>query len=283
MSLLAETASQPSAFRRVVTTGPGAVSGLIVLLWFGVFLVQHVWTPHDPYEMNFAARLQAPGVEYLLGTDKYGRDILSRIMVGSQSVIQLSMTGTLLAVACGLLIGLASTMLGGRYDEAIMRFMDILMSFPSLLLALLVVGVLGPSYLNVVLVIGVVFAPRVARVVRSIAREIMGREFIDLARARGDRWYGIMFVEVAPNLLGPLAVETGVRFAYALFLTASLGFLGLGVQPPGADWGLMVNEGRDVIDFAPWIVLFPALSIASIVIAVNVLSDLFRRVWVGEL
>ncbi|KAB2869789.1 MAG: ABC transporter permease, partial [Bauldia sp.] len=253
MSLLADTASQPSAFRRVVTTGPGAVSGLIVLFWFCIFLVQYVWTPHDPYEMNFAARLQAPGAEYLLGTDKYGRDMLSRIMVGSQSVIQLSMTGTMLAVACGLLIGLASTMLGGRYDEAIMRFMDILMSFPSLLLALLVVGVLGPSYLNVVLVIGVVFAPRVARVVRSIAREIMGREFIDLARARGDRWYGIMFVEVAPNLLGPLAVETGVRFAYALFLTASLGFLGLGVQPPEADWGLMVNEGRDVIDFAPWI------------------------------
>lgn len=268
---------------RIVSTPAGIAALTVMAFWLVIFLLQFVWTPHDPFKMHFHDRLAAPNATYLFGTDKFGRDIFSRVMIGSKDVLLLASSGTALAVLAGLLIGLTAGFFGSLYDEAVMRLMDIIMAFPSILLALLVVGVLGPGYINVVLVIGLVFMPRVARLVRSTVHEVSHKEFVQLAEVRGDGRVPIMAVEILPNLLGPIGVEAGVRFAYAIFLSASLGFLGLGVQPPSADWGLMVNESRELIDVAPWMVFFPAVAIASLVVSVNVLSDLLRRIWLGEL
>lgn len=261
----------------------GGKAGLILVgFWIVVCLISLVWTPYDPFTFHFANKLEAPSMEFLLGTDKYGRDTLSRIMVGSRGVVLIATGGTLFAVAIGLLIGITAGFFGKLYDEVVMRLMDIIMAFPSLLLALLVVAVLGPGEFNVALVIGVVFAPRIARVARSVVLEIRSMEYIRAARLRGDAIWNIMVCEMLPNMLGPLGVEAGVRFAHALFLSASLGFLGLGVQPPAPDWGLMVNEGRDFIEIAPWVSLFPAIAIATLVVGVNLLSEAYRRIWAGE-
>ncbi|MBP6019172.1 MAG: ABC transporter permease [Burkholderiaceae bacterium] len=276
-------ASPPASMLARLARAKGGKWGLaLVAFWLIVFIVSLVWTPYDPFEFHFGDKLQPPSADFLLGTDKYGRDTLSRIMTGSREVILISTGGTLLAIALGLFIGITSGFFGHLYDEVIMRSMDIIMAFPSLLLALLVVGVLGPGELNVVLVIGVVFAPRIARVARSVVMELRVKEYVQAAQVRGDSVWNIMLVEMLPNMLGPLGVEAGVRFAHALFLSASLGFLGLGVQPPTPDWGLMVNEGRDFIEMSPWVSLFPAIAIATLVVGVNILSEAYRRVWAGE-
>lgn len=276
-------ASKSSSMLVRLARAKGGTSGLVLVgFWLIVFIVSLVWTPYDPLQFHFGDKLQPPSMDFLLGTDKYGRDTLSRIMVGSREVILVSTGGTLLAVVLGLFIGITSGFFGRLYDEVVMRTMDIIMAFPSLLLALLVVGVLGPGELNVVLVIGVVFAPRIARVTRSVVMEIRVKEYIQAAQVRGDSVWNIMLVEMVPNMLGPLGVEAGVRFAHALFLSASLGFLGLGVQPPTPDWGLMVNEGRDIIAMSPWVSLFPAIAIATLVVGVNILGEAYRRVWAGE-
>ena len=262
---------------------PSGAAGLAILgFWLVVVAVSQVWTPHPPTQFHMTHRLEAPSPQFPFGTDKFGRDVLARVMAGSGGVIGMALAGTLLAVLLGAAVGLASGYFGGAPDELAMRLMDILMSFPALLLALLVLGMMGPGLLNVVLVIGVVFAPRVARGARDADIETMPEEIVEAARARGERAFHIMVVEILPNTLGPLGVEFSVRFAYAIFLSASLGFLGLGVQPPSPDWGLMVSEGRDFITMAPWIVFFPALAIASLVVGVNLLADAVRALAAGE-
>lgn len=261
----------------------GGTAGLVLIgFWLAVFLLSLAWTPHDPFAFNLTQKLVAPSADFWLGTDRYGRDVLSRIMAGCREVMLISAGGTALALVLGLIVGVTAGFYGRLYDEGMMRLMDILMAFPSLLLALLVVGVLGPGYFNVILVVGAVFAPRIARVARGAVLEIRQKEFVEAALARGDSAGNVMLVEILPNIVGPLGVEVGVRFAYAIFLSASLGFLGLGVQPPSPDWGLMVNEGRELVDVAPWISLAPACAIATLVVGVNLLSEACRRIWAGE-
>jgi peptide/nickel transport system permease protein len=259
------------------------LAGLAILAaWLLVALVGYFWTPYDPLAFDVASRFQAPGPDHWLGTDKFGRDVLSRIMSGAAYVLLLALSGALIALTLGTAIGLSAGYRGGLADEILMRAMDVLMSFPSLLLAILVLGTLGAGFLNVALVVGIVFCPRVARVVRGTVMEVKPCEFVDAARLRGETDIAIMLREILPNILGPLGVEFSVRFAYAIFLSASLGFLGLGVQPPTPDWGLMINENRGFIVVAPWTVVFPGLAISSLVIGVNLLADAFRQLASGE-
>jgi len=269
--------------RRLARSRSGLVGLLILGLWISIMLVTIFWTPHSTSDFHFASRLQPPSLKFPFGTDKFGRDVLSRVLAGCKEVILLALTGTLLAVSLGTLIGLTTGYFGKWYDEIVMRFMDIFMSFPGLLMALLVLAVLGPGWVNVIIVIGVVFSPRVARVARGAVLDIKNKEFLEAAKSRGENSFYIMGIEILPNILGPLGVEFSVRFAYSIFLSASLGFLGMGVQPPTPDWGLMVNEGRDFIKVAPWIAAFPALAIASLVISVNLLSDAIRQLAAGEI
>jgi len=269
--------------RRIARSRSGLVGLLILGFWISIMVTTIFWTPHSTSDFHFASRLQPPSFEFPFGTDKFGRDVLSRVLAGCKEVILLALTGTLFAVSLGMLIGMTTGYFGKWYDEIVMRFMDIFMSFPSLLMALLVLAVLGPGWVNVIIVIGVVFSPRVARVARSAVLDIRNKEFVEAAKSRGENSFYIMGIEILPNILGPLGVEFSVRFAYSIFLSASLGFLGMGVQPPTPDWGLMVNEGRDFIKVAPWIAAFPALAIASLVISVNLLSDAIRQLAAGEI
>jgi peptide/nickel transport system permease protein len=272
-----------SLIKRISRSKTALCGMFIVGSWLLVMLLSVFWTPYNTAAFDLIERLQPPSWHHPFGTDKFGRDILSRVMAGSQQVVAIALSSAILALITGTVIGLAAGYFGGMLDEFSMRAMDILMSFPGLLLAILVMGMLGPGNLNTIMVIAIVFSPRVARVCRGAVLEVVTKEFVDAARARGASSFHMLFIEVMPNILGPLGVEFTVRFAYAIFLSASLGFLGLGVQPPTPDWGLMINEGRELITLAPWVVFFPGVAIASLVIGVNLLSDTVHQMAAGEI
>ena len=209
-------------------------------------------------------------------------------MSGAGSIIAISLVGTVLGIALGTSIGLSSAFIGGTVDDIVMRVMDGFMSFPSLLLALLVLTIvpepkewlppgLAWNGLNVALTIGICFMPYVARVIRSATLPLKTAEFVQNARLRGEGALYIVFVEILPNVVPVLIVEVSVRISYAMLLASSLGFLGLGVQPPSPDWGLMISEGRRFVVNAPWIALAPAGAISSLVVGVNLLSDGMRQ------
>lgn len=257
---------------------PATLIGFCIV---GFFLLMTVIGPLvSPYgyaQQELQNRLQPPSAQHWFGTDQYGRDIFSRILVGSRDVFIIAGSGTLLAVLTGLTLGLLAGYFGAFLDEVVMRLMDVLLSIPPLLLAMIILGTVGPSRMNVVLVVGFLYIPMVARVVRSVVLDIKTREFIEAARLRGEKNAYILFREMLPNVLPPLAVEASMRFSYAIFLVASLGFLGLGVQPPSPDWGMMVGEARTWYDLAPWVLLFPAGTIAFLVVGVGFMSDGLRR------
>lgn len=250
-----------------------AIVGIFILMaFFGPMIAPYKYSDQD-----LLNKLQPASSEHWFGTDQFGRDIFSRILTGSRDVFTIAGSGTLLAVLMGLTLGMLSGYLGGAADEMIMRFMDVLLSIPPLLLAMIILGTVGPSRLNIVLVVGFLYIPMVSRVVRSVVLDIKTREFIEAAKMRGENNGYILFREILPNVLPPLAVEASMRFSYSIFLVASLGFLGLGVQPPSPDWGMMVSEARTWFNLAPWVLLYPAGTIAFLVVGVAFMSDGLRR------
>lgn len=257
---------------------PAALVGTIVFCFF-LFLAAFgpLVAPYDYQAQDSKARLESPSPQHPFGTDQFGRDILSRIVVGTRNIFLIGGFGTLVAVLIGTAIGLASGYVGGITDEVVMRLLDVLLSFPALLLALVLLSTVGPSNLNIVLVVAVLYIPMVARVVRSMVLDLKTKEFVEAARVRGERRGYVLFREILPNSLPPLLVEASMRFSYSIFLVASLGFLGLGVQPPSPDWGLQINEARNFFALAPWTLLFPACTIALLVIATNLMSDGLRQ------
>jgi peptide/nickel transport system permease protein len=257
---------------------PATLIGFILVGMFILMAIIGPWiTPYGFSDQDLTNRLQPASAEHWFGTDQFGRDIFSRVLAGSRDVFTIAGSGTLLAVLMGLTLGMVSGYLGGAADEIIMRFMDVLLSIPPLLLAMIILGTVGPSRLNIVLVVGFLYIPMVARVVRSVVLDIKTREFIEAAKMRGENRGYILFREILPNVLPPLAVEASMRFSYSIFLVASLGFLGLGVQPPSPDWGMMVSEARTWYNQAPWILLYPAGTIALLVVGVAFTSDGLRR------
>lgn len=257
--------------RRLSST---ALIGLfVVLLYLALAFFGEKIAPYPYTEQHFSDTLQPPSVQYPFGTDQFGRDIFSRVIVGSRSIMVLSITATALGLLLGTIIGLVAGYAGGLWDEAIMRATDVLLSFPALLLALLIISTLGSAMIYLILTITVVFTPGIARVVRSEVLNLKGKEFIEAARATGASVQRIALRHLLPNLTGVLVVEGSIYFSYAILVGSGLGFLGLGVQPPSPDWGLQVNEGRNFILTAWWITVFPALAISSLVLGVNLLAD----------
>jgi peptide/nickel transport system permease protein len=265
-------------FWRRLRRYPATAIGFTIVGFFLLMALIGAWVaPYGYSDQRLSERLQPPSAPHIFGTDQFGRDIFSRILIGSRDVFVVAGSGTLLAVLLGLTLGLLAGYFGGFLDDLAMRLVDVLLAVPPLLLAMIILGTLGPSRLNVVLVVGFLYIPMVARVVRSVVLDLKTRQFVEAAKLRGEGSAYIMFREILPNVLPPLAVEASMRFSYAIFLVASLGFLGLGVQPPSPDWGLMVGEARTYFQQAGWVLLFPAGAIALLVVGVGFLSDGLRR------
>jgi peptide/nickel transport system permease protein len=253
---------------------PTALIGLVIVVTYLLLALLGEWVaPYAYTEQHLSDALQPPSVRYWFGTDQFGRDILSRVIVGSRSMITLALGATALALVLGAGTGVVAAYFGGWVDELLMRVADVMLAFPALLLALLILSTLGSAMIYLILCIGIVFAPAIARVIRSVVLELRTREFVEAARMIGSSHRRIMQREILPNLLSTLLVEAAIFFGYAILVGAGLGFLGMGVQPPSPDWGLQVNDGRNFLLTAPWVVLFPAIAISSLVIGVNLLAD----------
>jgi peptide/nickel transport system permease protein len=269
-------------FRGLFSRPASALGTTIFLVFLIVAAIGPLVAPYGYNEQISSAARQPPSIEHWFGTDNLGRDVYSRVVVGARDILVLAGLGTLLAVVSGTTIGLLSGFLGGWLDETVMRFFDSLLAIPALLFSLLLLGTFGPSRNSVLIVILIVYTPIVARVVRSVVLTVKTRGYVEAARLRGERLPAILMLEIFPSVVPALAVESALRFSYAIFLVASLGFLGVGVQPPNPDWGLMVKEGRTNVNQLPWALFFPAAAIAIVVIAVNLMADGLKRVWMAE-
>jgi peptide/nickel transport system permease protein len=263
--------------KRLFTSSASAFGSIIFLIFVLMALVGPAVVPYQANQQIYEDVSQAPSSDHIFGTDHLGRDVFSRVVLGARDIFTLAGLGTLVAVLIGTFLGLISGYFGGWFDEVLMRFFDSLLSIPALLFALLMLGTIGPSRLGVLMVLMIVYPPIVARVVRSVVLSEKNKSYIGAARTQGESTLFILIRLILPAVYPALAVEASLRFSYAIFLTASLGFLGVGVQPPNPDWGLMVNEARRTYTLVPWALYFPAGVISLIVIGINLMSDGLQR------
>jgi peptide/nickel transport system permease protein len=253
---------------------PTAMIGLfLVAFWLFMAIFGSALAPYGVNEMTAGAVWQPVSYEHPLGTDQLGRDIFSRILVGTQQMVLLPTLSVLLALLLGVTIGMTAGYTGGWADEIIMRVMDVMMAFPVLMLYLIIIVVVGASAVNVVVALGVGATPAVARLTRGLVLDLRDREFVAAARMRGESNAYILFREIFPNIMPPLLVDGLVRIGYACFAMGALGFLGLGVPPPAPDWGQMVSQARNALIITPTAPLFPAFAIASLVVGFNLVAD----------
>jgi peptide/nickel transport system permease protein len=262
---------------RNLSRSPAFLVGVAVLLfWIVDAVAWRAFVPYDPQAVSPDRTLQGPSAEHWFGTDDLGRDVLSRVLAGASPVLVVAPAAALLAVAAGVAVGLVSGYMGGATDEVLMRILDALLAFPLVVGAVLVLTVIGVSSLHLVLVIAVVLAPLTARTIRAAVRGEREREYVEAARLRGDSGPYIMVAEILPNLSALVVAEGTARLAAAIFAAATLSFLGLGIEQPSPDWGLTVALGRVFLQTAPWIVLFPALALATLVVATTTVADGLR-------
>jgi peptide/nickel transport system permease protein len=249
-----------------------AVMGLAVLVALAAPLV----APYDPLAQNLGNALAAPGRAHLLGTDNVGRDVLSRVIWGTRVSLLAGFVSVALAGLAGSLLGLAAGYSGGRMDGLVMRVMDAVLSFPPLVLALALGAVLGAGLTGVLLALGVVYTPAFARLMRGQVLTIAARDYVDAARALGASGWRVAARHVVPNAINPIIVQASLSVAFAILAEASLSFLGLGIQPPEASWGSMINAGRGYLQQAPWIVFGPGAALFVTVVGLNFVGDAVR-------
>ena len=261
----------------------GAVLGMIVfLLLVLVAVFAGLLSPHDPTMQYRDALLVPPMWEekgraaYILGTDAVGRDMLSRLIYGAQYSLFIGIVVVSIALVGGIVIGLVAGFFGGWVDTVIMRVMDVILAFPSLLLALVLVAVLGPGLTNAMIAIAIVYQPHFARLTRAAVMSEMRREYVTAARVAGAGNLRLMFRTILPNCLAPLIVQATLSFSSAVLDSAALGFLGMGAQPPSPEWGTMLAEAREFILSAWWVVTFPGIAILVSVLAINLMGDGLR-------
>jgi peptide/nickel transport system permease protein len=253
---------------------------LLVLLLVGTALLGPFFAPHDPAAFA-GAPYAKPGGSAALGTDALGRDVLSRFLWGGRSILGLSAAATAIGLVLGVSIGLVAAYSRGLLDDVLMRAMDVILAFPSIVLGLVAVSTVGPKLWLIVLVVGLTTMPRVARVTRGASAELVERDFVQAAEALGEPRAKLLLGELLPNITSPLMVEASLRLTYAIGLIASLSFLGFGEQPPAADWGLMINENRQGLTVQPWGVLLPVIAIALLTIGTSLIGDGLSRASAG--
>ena len=267
------------ALRALLSSPGGRIGGLILFVYLLLALAGLLsLVPYDPLAMLPAARLQGPSAAHIMGTDLFGRDVFSRMAVGVRTSFVIAVASVALAGLAGTLIGLVAAWWGGWRDSVLMRFMDVFLAFPAILLALLVVTVAGPGTLTTILAIAVVYTPIFARVARGPALSIKAREFVDAARTFGSAQSYILTRHLLLNLAAPLTVQATLALSWALLTEAALSFLGLGTQPPAPSLGQMLSESRNLMEFAPWLLAFPGLAIMLGVLGFNLLGDALRDV-----
>jgi peptide/nickel transport system permease protein len=257
--------------RRLLASKTFLIGSLVLLFWIGAALFGTAFTKsaYDSSENT----LQGISSAHWFGTDKLGRDVFARVIAGSREIMVVATFATILGVVGGTVLGLVTGYFGKWVDNALSRIIDAVLAIPLVVTAVVVVTALGISNVTLILTIGGIFTPLIARTVRTAVLVERDLDYVQAAKLRGERAPYIMFVEILPNVTAPILVEATVRLGYAIFFIASLSFIGYGVQPPSPDWGAQVADNYTLISFAWWTVLFPSLAIASLVISVNLISD----------
>ena len=262
---------------RLARTKVGVV---LVLLLVGIALIGPYFAPYEP-DAFADVPYATPSELARLGTDGLGRDVLTRFLWGGRSILGLSAAATGIGLVLGVAVGLVAAYSRGALDDVLMRLMDVILSFPSIVLALVAVATVGPELWLVVLAVGLTTMPRVARVTRGASLEIVERDYVHAAEAMGEPRLRILRSEILPNITSPLMVEASLRLTYAIGLIAGLSFLGFGLQPPAADWGLMINENRQALTVQPWGVVVPVIAIALLTIGTSLIGDGLSRASAG--
>lgn len=253
----------------------GALGAAIVVLVILMAIFAPIVATHDPAAQE-AKRLLPPSADHFMGTDELGRDVFSRVVFASRTSLYVGMLSVSLAIVLGVTAGLLAGYIGGRFDSVMVGFMDILFAFPTLVLAIVITGLLGPSLTNAMLAIGVVYSPTFARVARGAVLSVKNEAYIEAAHVVGGKQRHILLRHVLPNILAPLIVLATLSLSLAILAEAGLSFLGLGTQPPDAAWGLMLSQGRKFMELSPGLAIFPGLAIMITVLAFNFLGDGLR-------
>jgi peptide/nickel transport system permease protein len=251
----------------------GAVLSVLLVVAAALSLV---WTPHNPYEVDMGLKLRAPDAHYWLGTDPYGRDIASLLLVGARASIVVGVIAVGIGLVIGTALGLLASARRGWVEETIMRLSDFAFAFPAILSAIMLTAVFGPGMVNAIIAIGIYNIPTFARITRASANAVWGREFVLAARACGKGRFAITIEHVLPNILSVLIVQATIRFAIAILAEAALSYLGLGTQPPQPSWGRMLSEAQTLLFQAPMLGVYPGVAIALAVLGLNLLGDGLR-------
>ena len=262
----------PDALR----SATGIAGSILLLIILSAAVIGPFIAPYDPQMFHPTTRLEGPSAAHWLGTDQFGRDLLSRLLNGAPSTISFGLGATLLGVGAGSIIGVIAGTAGGWIDSVVMRVLDGLLAVPELLFTLVIVTVLGGGMGQAMLAVALAFTPGMARIARSSVLSIRTRDYVLAAIARGEGAAYIVLREVLPNALGPIIVEATIRVAFAIMIGATLGFLGLGAQPPSTEWGLMVAEARQFMFRSPWCVAVPGVAIALAAMGFNLFGDALR-------
>ena len=264
---------------RLLLRSPAFVVGVVIVgAWVLCALLGTLIAPHNPQADDILNKLRAPSGDHLFGSDRLGRDVLSRVIVGARSILITAPLATLLATLLGTAIGLVTGYYRGLVDEVTMRVVDAMLAVPVIILALLVIVSLGPSRVTLILVIGIVFSMIIAKTVRAAVLSERELDYVQAARLRNERGPYIMVAEILPNVMGPVIVEFTVRLGYAIFTIATLAFLGFGADPSVPDWGRDISDNYQFINGGVWwAVLFPSLAISTLIIGINLIADALAR------
>lgn len=262
---------------------PARIAAGVVLAYLVVAITAPLWIPYDPSRIMVGPRLAPPSLAHPFGTDSVGRDVFSRVVWGSRPVLVLTLITTALAVGIGTFIGILAAYWRGAFDLVVMRLTDVFVAIPPLIVALLVISALGSTPLVIVTCVAFIYMIRTARILRAATLSIVTEDYVTAAVLRGDSTVSIIMVELLPNVLGTAMVEFAVRAGFVIVFIGALGFLGFGAPPPSPEWGVMINEGRGGILQSVWPVFGPSLAMATLVVALNVLTDgIARRLEAGN-